>query len=63
MFKNMLKNMLDSMARKYKLYNFDFILLAMAIGLSIFGFIATGMTDKSDIKKQITGMVFCFVVF
>lgn len=69
MLKNMLNNMLNNVLKKYRFYNFDFLLVAMVVGLTIFGTIAIGMTERSEeqiispaIKKQIAGIVFCFCV-
>ena len=48
MLKNMLNNMLNNALKKYRFYNFDFLLIAMVVGLTIFGTIAIGMTERSE---------------
>ena len=50
------------MLKKYKLINYDFLLVIMVIGLTIFGIMAISSADPSFVSKQTAGMIFGVVV-
>ncbi len=50
------------MLKKYKLINYDFPLVIMVIGLTIFGIMAISSADPSFVSKQTAGMIFGIVM-
>ena len=43
--------------KKYKLINYDFMLVFMVIGLTIFGIMAINSAEPGSSKKQIAGLI------
>ena len=50
------------MLKKYKLINYDFPLVIMVIGLTIFGIMAISSADPSFVSKQTAGLIFGIVM-